>query len=110
LVLGGEENRLKGERCAEIYRDDSTLYITEGVNPAQHAAASFGDFALEDGGVVQEHHNVSYSSVRVDSRFIVVLREVVGLSLLQNIQGVFEMHALILTTSYWLHVKLRKNI
>jgi hypothetical protein len=29
---------------------------------------------------------------------------------LKNIQGVFEMRAQILTTSYWLHVKLGKNI
>jgi hypothetical protein len=27
-----------------------------------------------------------------------------------NIQGVFEMRAQILTTSYWLHVELGKNI
>jgi hypothetical protein len=27
-----------------------------------------------------------------------------------HIQGVFEMHAQILTTSYWLHVELGKNI
>jgi hypothetical protein len=28
----------------------------------------------------------------------------------ENIQGVFEMRAQILTTSYWLHVELRKHI
>jgi hypothetical protein len=32
------------------------------------------------------------------------------LFLLNNIQGVFEMRAQILTTSYWLHVELGKNI
>jgi hypothetical protein len=30
--------------------------------------------------------------------------------ILEIIQGVFEMRALILTTSYWLHVELGKNI
>jgi hypothetical protein len=36
-----------------------------------------------------------------------ITKEIIGQN---DIQGVFEMRAQILTTSYWLHVELGKNI
>jgi hypothetical protein len=47
----------------------------------------------------------SFNSNRNFSSSNLSIKEILAI-----IQGVFEMRALILTTSYWLHVELGKNI